>query len=122
MPGGSSKPGGSITIRFGRTAVWGIEPRRSSRRKSAGKRAVEKRLRGKVQTTFPLHLGIPLTRRDSRFLTAPATTVASPAPPRRSRTKPRVLTYDWTKNGGGGGQQSPPKKNGRRKGKDLKME
>src|ERR1019366_8734004 len=102
MPGGSSKPGGSITIRCGRTAVWGIEPRRSSRRRSAGKRAVEKRLRGKVQTTFPLHLGVPQTRRDSRFLTAPSTTVAFTAPPRRSRTKPRVLTYDWTKNGGAG--------------------
>src|ERR1039457_7574918 len=93
-------------MRLGRRGFGVINPRRSSRRKSAGKRAVEKRLRGKVQTTFPLHLGVPQTRRDSRFLTAPATTVAFPAPPRRSRTKPPVLTYDWTKNGGGAGQHT----------------
>src|ERR1019366_10100054 len=97
MPGGSSKRGGWITTRYGRTAVWGIEPRRSSRRKSAGKRAVEKTLRGKAQTTFPLRLEIPQTRRDSHFPTATATTAPSPAPPSRFRTKPRVLTYDWTK-------------------------
>src|ERR1019366_8052790 len=78
----------------------GIEPRRNSRQKSAGKRAVEKTLRGKVQTTFPLRLGIPQTRRDSHFPIAPAATVPSPAPPSRFRTKPRVLTYDWIKNGG----------------------
>ena len=57
--GGSSKPGGWITIRYGRTAAWGIEPRRNSRRKSAGKRAVEKTLRGKVQTSFSSPLGNP---------------------------------------------------------------
>src|ERR1039458_9119622 len=100
MHGGSSKRGGWITIRYGRTAAWGIEPRRSSRRKSAGKKAVEKALRGKVQTTFPLRLEIPQTRRDSHFPTATATTGSPPAPPSRLRTKPRGLTYDWTKNGG----------------------
>jgi TRADD-N domain-containing protein len=65
-----------------------------------GGKAVEKTFRGKVQTTFPLRLEIPQTRRDSHFPTAPATTVSSPAPPRSFRTKPRVLTYDWTKNRG----------------------
>src|ERR1017187_9386221 len=100
MHGGSSNRGGWITIRYGRTAAWGIEPRRSSRRKSAGKKAVEKALRGKVQTTFPLRLEIPQTRRDSHFPTATATTGSPPAPPSRLRTKPRGLTYDWTKNGG----------------------
>src|SRR5450756_2515196 len=100
MPGGSSKRGGWITIRYGRTAAWGIEPRRNSRQKSAGKKAVEKTLRGKVQTTFPLRLEIPQTRRDSHFPTATATTGSFPAPSSRFRIKPRVLTYDWTKNGG----------------------
>src|SRR6266478_5787554 len=98
MRGRLSKRGGWITTRYGHTAAWGIELLRSSRRKSAGKRAVEKTLRGKVQTTFPLRLEIPQTPRDSHFPTAPATTV--PAPPSRFRTKPRVLTYDWTKNRG----------------------
>src|SRR5258706_16206457 len=55
---------------------------------------------GKVQTTFPLHLEIPQTRRDSHFPTATATAVPSPASPRRFRTKPRVLTYGWTKKRG----------------------
>src|SRR6266550_1770905 len=100
MRGESSKRGGWITIRYGRTAAWGIEPRRNSRRKSAGKKAVEKTLRGKVQTTFPLRLEIPQTRRDSHFPTASAATGSSPVPPSRFRTKPRALTYDWTKNGG----------------------
>src|SRR5487761_454459 len=99
MRGGSSKPGGWITIRCGRTAAWGIEPRRNLRRKSAGKRAVEKKLRGKVPTTFPLRLEIPQTRRDSHFPTAPAATAPSPTP-NGFTTNPRVLTYDWTKNGG----------------------
>src|SRR6266446_675727 len=98
MRGRLSKLAGGITTRYGHTAAWGIELLRSSRRKSAGKRAVEKTLRGKVQTTFPLRLEIPQTPRDSHFPTAPATTV--PAPPSRFRTKPRVLTYDWTKNRG----------------------
>src|ERR1700693_4836540 len=100
MRGGSSKRGGWITIRYDRTAAWGIEPRRNSRRNSAGKKAVEKTLRGKVQTTFPLRLEIPQTRRDSHFPTASAATSSSPAPPSSFRTKPRALTYDWTKNGG----------------------
>src|ERR1039457_4467112 len=100
MRGGSSKPGGWITIRYGRTAAWGIEPRRSSRQNSAGKKAMEKPLRGKVQPTFPLRLEIPQTQRDSHFPTATATTGSRPPPPSRFRTEPRVLTYDWTKNGG----------------------
>ncbi len=48
----------------------------------------------------PLRLGIPQTRRDSHFPTAPATAVPSPASLRRFKTKPRVLTCDWTKNMG----------------------
>src|SRR5207245_6907564 len=62
--------------------------------------AVEKPLRGKVQTTFPLRLEIPQTRRDSHFPTAPEATVSSVTSPRRFKTKPEVLTYDWTKNRG----------------------
>src|SRR6266849_4638562 len=100
MRGGSSKRGGWTTTRCVRTAAWGIGPQRSSRPKSAGKRAVEKPLRGKVQTTFPLRLEIPQTRRDSHFPTAPATTGSSPTPLNGFRINPRVLTYDWTKNGG----------------------
>src|SRR5437899_12742584 len=100
MRGGSSKRGGWTTTRCVRTAAWGIGPQRSSRPKSAGKRAVEKPLRGKVQTTFPLRLEIPQTRRDSHFPTAPATTVYFPASPRGLKTKPGVLHYDWTKNRG----------------------
>ena len=96
----SSRPGEWITIRRARTAAWGIERRRNSRRKWAEKRAVEKALRGKVQPTFPLRLGIPQKTRDSHFPTAPATTGSSLAPSRSFRTKPRVLTYEWTKNGG----------------------
>jgi len=96
MRGGSSKRGGWITIRCDRTAAWGIEPRQSSRRNSAGKKAVEKTLRGKVQTTFPLRLGIPQTRRDSHFPTASATAVSQSI----FRTRPRALTHDWIKNGG----------------------
>src|SRR6267378_989872 len=110
MRGGSSKRGGWITTRCGHTAAWGIELLQSSRRKSAGKRAVEKTLRGKVQTTFPLRLEIPQTRRDSHFPTATATTVPSPTPPSGFRIKPRVLTYDWTKNRG---QVSVPNSGGR---------
>src|SRR5882672_10444822 len=89
-----------ITIRCDRTATWGIEPQQNSRQKSAGKKAVEKSGHGKVQTTFPLRLEIPPTRRDSHFSTDTAPTVSSPAPPRRCRSKPQVLTYAWTKNGG----------------------
>src|SRR6266849_5992505 len=100
MRGGSSKRGGWTTTRCVRTAAWGIGPQRSSRPKSAGKRAVEKPLRGKVQTTFPLRLEIQQTRRDSHFPTAPATTVYFPASPRGLKTKPGVLHYDWTKNRG----------------------
>src|ERR1022692_1225565 len=100
MRGGSSKRGGWITIRYGRTAAWGIEPRRSSRRKSAGEKAGGKAAGGKRQNPFPLRLEIPQTRRDSHFPTATATTGSPPAPPSRLRTKPRGLTYDWTKNGG----------------------
>src|SRR5713226_6469903 len=100
MRGASSKRGAWTTTRCARTAAWGIELRQSSRRKSAGKRAVEKPLRGKVQTTFPLRLEIPQTRRDSHFPTAPATTVYFPASPRGLKTKPGVLHYDWTKNRG----------------------
>lgn len=75
--------------------VWphsslGIEPRRSSRRKSAGKRAVEMTLRRKVQINFPLQLEISQTRRDSDFPTAMAKEAPSPAPPSRFRTKPRL--------------------------------
>ena len=73
---------------------------RNSRRKWAGKRAVEKPLRGKVQPTFPLRLEIPQRARDSHFPTATATAGSPPAPSSRFRIRPRVLTYDWTKNGG----------------------
>src|SRR5260370_38568312 len=96
------KPGGWTSIRYGLIAAWDIGPRRSSRRKSEGKKAVEKTLRGKVKATLPLRLEIPQTRRDSHFPTASATAAPSPAPQSSFRTKPRVLTYDWTKNGGQG--------------------
>jgi hypothetical protein len=55
---------------------------------------------GKVQPTFPLRLEIPQKARDSHFPTASATTGSSHTPPSKFRTNPRVLTYDWIKNGG----------------------
>src|ERR1035441_8531450 len=78
----------------------GIEPQQNSRRKSGAKKPVEKPLHGKVKTTFPLRLEIPQTRRDFHFPTGSAATASYPALPSRFRTKPRVLTYDWAKNGG----------------------
>ena len=38
--------------------------------------------------------------RDTHFPTATATAGSPHVPPRSFRTKPRLLTYDWTKNGG----------------------
>jgi hypothetical protein len=74
MRGESSKPGPWTTTRYGRAAVWSIGPQWSSPPKSAGNKAVEKPLRGKVQTTFPLRLEIHPKARDSHFPTAPAMT------------------------------------------------
>jgi hypothetical protein len=42
----------------------------------------------------------PQTWRDPHFPRAAATTVPSLVLPSRFRTKPRALTYDWTKNRG----------------------
>lgn len=39
--GGRSRRGGRNTIKTDRTAVWGIELRKSSRAKAAGKKATE---------------------------------------------------------------------------------
>src|SRR6266849_1484733 len=73
-----SRRGGRSTTRNGRTAVWDTGRRKNLRAKWAGKRAVEKALRGKVKATFPLRLEIPQKARDSHFPTAPAATGSSP--------------------------------------------
>src|SRR5216684_38866 len=98
--GGRSRRGRRSTTSSVRIAVWGIGRRQNLRAKWVGKRAVEKTLRGKPRTGFPLRLEIPPKARDSHFPTAPATTVYFPASPRGLKTKPGVLHYDWTKNRG----------------------
>ena len=57
-----SRSGGENTTESGRTAAWDTGRRRNSRGKWAGRMAVEKALRGKVKTTFPLRLEIPQRR------------------------------------------------------------
>src|SRR6266849_11207186 len=73
-----SRRGGRSTTRNGRTAVWDTGRRKNLRAKWAGKRAVEKTLRGKVKATFPLRLEIPQKAQDSHFPTAPAATMSAP--------------------------------------------